>query len=350
MKRLLLPLLLLLPLTAVAYPPHGVVLMYHRFEENRYPSTNIRIAQFTAQLDYLQQNGFTIWPLRKLLKAIHDGTSVPDKTIALTVDDAYESFYRHAYPVLKKRGIPLTVFVSTKSVDEKLPGYMSWQQMREMQKHSIDFANHGHAHLHLTHRKEGETKAQWQERVRGDIETAQSRLDTELGAQGQKMLAYPFGEYNSELAAMVQQMGYLAFGQQSGALGPHSDIRALPRFPINEHYAALDTFRVKAASLPLPLEKQVPWEPEIGENNPPALTLMLREQNAVTARQLHCFLGNGNPLAAEHRNKYSLTVQAGEKLGAGRSRYNCTASSGKGRFYWFSQPWFNGKDPKDPVY
>ena len=77
----LLALFLFVPLDSYAQPSHGVVLMYHRFEENRYPSTNIRLAQFTAQLDYLQQHGYTIWPLRKLLKALHEGEQVPDRTV-----------------------------------------------------------------------------------------------------------------------------------------------------------------------------------------------------------------------------------------------------------------------------
>lgn len=342
--------LLLAPLTSFAYPAHGVVLMYHRFEENRYPSTNIRISQFTAQLDYLQRKGYTIWPLRKLLQALHDGAQVPERTVALTVDDAYHSFYQHAYPILKQRDIPLTVFVSTDAVDDKLPGFMRWEQMREMLQHHIDFANHGAAHLHMIHRQDGESNEQLLARVQKDIERAQRRLDKELGNQGQRLLAYPFGEYNTPLANLVQKMGYIAFGQQSGAIGPHSDTRALPRFPLNEHYSSLDTFAVKVSSLPLPITSQVPWEPQLTVNNPPSLTLNLEEDSNVTARQLHCFHGDGTPLETHALTEHSLTVKAGKPLRSGRSRYNCTASAGKHRFYWFSQPWFNGADPADPAY
>lgn len=351
MRTLFLLILLLLAsaVTATPYPPHGVVLMYHRFDENRYPSTNIRMEQFEAQLDYLQREGFHIWPLRKLLTALDEGTAIPDKTVVLTVDDAYLSVYEKAFPLIQARDLPLTVFVSTVAVDEKHNGYMSWEQMREMQRHGVDFANHSHGHLHLNHRLEGESEAAWLERVSGDIEKAQQRLEKELGVEGKKMLAYPFGEYNLTLASKLREMGYTAFGQHSGAIGRDSDRSALARFPINEHFGAIDKFAVKVASLPLPIEVNRP-EPEIGEANPPRLTLELKASAPITASQVNCFLGNGSPLQITREGKQRLSVVADQPLDAGRSRYNCTAPAGNGRFYWFSQPWFNGPDPADPAY
>ena len=115
MKKLLLLLLLLttLALPASEPPAHGVVLMYHRFGEERYPTTNIRLEQFKAQLDYLQREGFTIWPLRRMLDAIFNGGDIPDKTVSLTVDDAYLSVYTHAFPILRQRALPMTCLLYT---------------------------------------------------------------------------------------------------------------------------------------------------------------------------------------------------------------------------------------------
>ncbi|MCW9089628.1 MAG: polysaccharide deacetylase family protein [Gammaproteobacteria bacterium] len=342
--------LLILPLQAEEVVPHGVVLMYHRFEENRYPSTNIRMAQFRAQLDYLQQEGFTFWPLRRMLDAIFNGHEIPDRTVALTVDDAYLSVYQQAYPLLKERKLPLTVFVSTTAIDQDHGGYMSWQQMREMQQHNIDFANHSASHLHLTRRMDGEGKCQWLERVRQDIEQARQRLQQELGPQRLPLFAYPFGEYNGDIAKLLNKMGYLALGQHSGAIGPGSDKQALPRFPINERLAALDSFAVKASALPLLLALHHPEEPELAAENPPRLTLELEPNAPLSAGQITCYLGDGTRLESKEKSKRSLTVQASEPLPPGRSRYNCTAAANGGRFYWFSQPWFNGPDPADPAY
>lgn len=349
MRQLLATLLFLLTASAGAQSS-GVVLMYHRFDENRYPSTNVRLEQFEAHLDYLDENGFSIVPLRQMLETIFNGGDIPDKAVSLTVDDAYLSVYKNAFPILKQRAVPLTVFVSTDAVDEGGAGVMSWEQMREMQRHNIDFANHSAGHLHLAHTKEGESCQQWLERIRRDLERARNRLEQELGPQGLPLLAYPFGEYNKEVAQLAGSMGYLALGQHSGAVGRNSDRLALPRFAINEHYARLDSFAIKVSSLPLPLAGQQPEEPELSQENPPRLTLRLTRNAPLSATQISCFLGNGSALEVLEKSERSLTVRARHALPEGRSRYNCTAPAGDGRYHWFTQPWFNGADPSDPAY
>ncbi len=346
MRKLLYILLLLLPLPAAAHGPHGVVFMYHRFAEPSYPTTNITREQFAAQLDYLQQNGFHIWPLHKLVTRIFSGGEVPDRTVAITIDDAYRSVYDNAFPLLRQRGIPATVFIGTEAVDQQRPGYMTWQQIREMAQHGIDFTNHGADHHHLTERLVDESAEAWRQRVVSEIKRAQGRLDDELGAAGPRLFAYPYGEFDQALQQVVIEMGYTAFGQHSGAIGPLSDRSALPRFPINERYAKLDSFAVKAASLPLPVTQQHPADTQVSDENPPTLVLRLAED---APRSIRCYLGNGSPINVAVREERSVAITAHSPLRSGRSRYNCTALAGDGRFYWFSHPWLNGPDATDPA-
>jgi peptidoglycan/xylan/chitin deacetylase (PgdA/CDA1 family) len=336
------------PSAMASEPPHGVVLMYHRFGEDQYPSTSIRLEQFRAQLDYLRYEGFTIWPLRRLLDAVFRNKPVPDKTVALTVDDAYLSLYKNAYPLIKEYQIPLTVFISTDAVDRGQSGYMSWAQMREMQRLGVDFANHSASHTHLHRRQEGEDAAAWRKRVKRDILHAEQRIKTELGAQGMKLFAYPYGEFSCTLGKLVRDMGYTAFGQHSGAFGPMSRRAALPRFPMNERFADLEEFALKAASLPLPLAGQALHDPRLKGENPPVLRLGLAPGYEVLSDDIRCFLGSGAPLKTISQHPGGITVQAASALPSGRSRYNCTAPAGSGRFYWFSQPWQNGPDAADP--
>ena len=352
MRPLAILLLLLTPLIASAaeYPSHGVVLMYHRFGEDRYPSTNVRLEQFESQLDYLQHEGFHIWPLRKLVKALFSGEPVPDKSLALSVDDAYLSVYEHAFPIIRSRGLPLTVFVSTDAVDRGLHGFSTWAQMREMQAHGIDFANHSASHEHLLERLAGEGDEAWRQRVKADIEKAQQRLEQELGRDNLPLFAYPFGEFDNALGSLVREMGYIGFGQQSGAIGNFSALHALPRFPINEQFSDLDRFAVKVATLPLPVSGQSLRDPLVTGENPPRLTLQLVPGEERLAGHINCFLGNGTPLKVLERGAGSITVQAVTALDPGRNRYNCTAAAGSGRFYWFSQPWLNGPDAADPAH
>lgn len=336
--RLLLLILLLGTTATAAAASHAVAFMYHRFGEDRYPSTSIRLEQFDAQLDYLAQNGFHIWPLERVVDHVLRGEPLPDRTIAITVDDAYLSVYEHAWPRLKARGWPFTVFVNTDPVDRGLAGFMSWEQMRAMQREGVRFANHTASHDSMAERRKDEDDTAWEQRVRADIERAQQRLREELGKEVDaepRLFAYPYGEYDTRAAELVHAMGYIAFGQHSGALGPLSDRRALPRYPMAESFAALEPFARKAASLPLPVVKAEPWEPHTGTHNPPQLTLTLQQP----LRGIACYNAAGQALPLIWLDNTHLQVQAQEPLRSGRSRYNCTAPAGGGRWYWYSHPW-----------
>lgn len=340
MRRLITVLLLLLPAFAAAVESHAVVFMYHRFGEERYPSTSVRIDQFEAHLDWLAGHGYTVWPLERIVQHLGTGAPMPDHTVAITVDDAYRSVYRHAFPRMVDRGWPFTVFVNTDSIDRQLPDYMTWDQMREMQAHGVRFASHGLKHDALWRRQAGESAARWRARVRDELATAQARLQAELGPQtahSPALFAYPYGEYTLALADLVKELGYVAFGQHSGAIGTTSDPRALPRYPMAERYASVEEFATKAASLPLPVAALEPAEPLVREN-PPRLTITLA-QHAPALSTVRCYTG-GDALRVVPVGERRFLIQAERPLPMGRSRYNCTAPDASGRrYHWFSQPW-----------
>ena len=92
---------------------YATILMYHRFGEDKYPSTNIRIEQFEAHLDMLASGGYHIWPLGKIVDHLQQRLDMPDKTIAITIDDAYLSVFTEARPRLKARNFPYTCLLYT---------------------------------------------------------------------------------------------------------------------------------------------------------------------------------------------------------------------------------------------
>ena len=332
--------------SALAGAPNAVVFMYHHFGEDKHPSTNIRLEQFEAHLGYLQTAGYQILPLEEIARAARNGAPLPERAVAITIDDAYVSVYTQAYPRLKRLGWPFTVFVATDSVDRKLPAFMTWEQMREMQAHGATFANHSASHDYLIRAQQGETRRQWRARVRRDILRAQERLREELSIRT-RLFAYPYGEYNRALADIVAELGLTAFGQHSGAIGPYADPLALPRFPMAEKFASLDQFRLKAASLAMPVIEVTPWDPQRNDNTPPAMTATLAPSDADLKR-LRCFASDGSVMTPVwldgERRRFMVT--AAQPLPAGRSRYNCTApSSARGRFYWFSHLWI-APDPR----
>ncbi len=327
------------PTLAVAADPHAVVFMYHRFGEDLYPTTSVRLEQFEAHLQHLADENYQVWPLARVVSHLATGKPIPERTVALTVDDAYLSVYTEAFPRLRQRGWPFTVFVATGPVDQGLQGQMTWAQMREMQAAGVTFANHGVSHDYLIRRHPGESETQWLARMRDEIESCQRRLVAELGA-APPLFAYPYGEYDEPLADLVRELGYTAFGQQSGAVGRYSDTRALPRFPMAEAYAELKDFAAKAAMRALPVVAYAPWNPVLQETRRPELVVTLGA-GEILREELVCYVsGQGStPVRWLDAGRNRFAIQAREDLPSGRSRYNCTAPDLQRNYYWFSQQW-----------
>ena len=320
---------------AQAIESHAVVLMYHRFDESKYPSTNIQAQQFVAQLDFLEKNEFRVWSLRKIIHHLKSGSVIPDKIVGITIDDAYASVYQVAYPILKNRKLPFTVFVSTDSIDNKNPGYMSWAELREMVKSGVDIGNHSRTHDHFVNRKLNESEAGWLQRIESDVNYASDRINKELDIKPD-FFAYPYGEYNLSLASLVESLGYISFGQHSGAMGESSNLNFLPRYPLSESYADLSNFKDKVLSLPLPLLKIEPLD-VVTQSARPILKLEL-DTNKVQARNLQCYAAGQGLLNVRWRGGGKYTVQAMKPFTSRRSRYNCTLAE-RGRFYWYSHLW-----------
>ncbi len=52
-------------------------------------------------------------------------------------------------------------------------------------------------------------------------------------------MAFPYGEFDDELLEQIVAMGWVGFGQQSGAVGYSSDASGLPRFPMAAEFAEM---------------------------------------------------------------------------------------------------------------
>jgi len=330
----------LLPAPAVIASDSFVALMYHRFGEDSIPSTNIRMEQFQAHLEYLEQGDFEVINLQQAHEFLAEGTELPEKAVLITVDDAYLSVYEQAFPLLQKYQFPFTVFVATDPVDQGLQGYMSWEQMREMQANGVSFANHSASHESMLMRLENESRRAWLERIQADVDKSMNRLDQELDPFP-GMFAYPFGEFDAQVANQLRQKGYIAFGQHSGAIGSLSDLRWLPRYPMNEAYGEITDFRTKVNSLPLPVISVEP-EDHFTNNRRPTLEIELAETDS-RIQELACYVSRQGQVPVvwiEPGRKFRVAPV--ENLPTGRSRINCTAPTESGQFLWFSHHWVIG--------
>lgn len=330
----------------------AVVLQYHHVSESTPASTSVTPKRFRAHMDYLSNHGFDVVPLEDLVKALEAGEELPDRTVAITFDDAYDSVYTEAFPLLKKRDWPFTVFVNTDPLDQNKNGFTTWEQLREMADHGATIANHSTKHNHLQRRKAGESQADWRKRIESEVVDAERRIKEETG-QNHKMLAYPYGEYNNEVKALLESLDYVAFGQQSGPIGAHSDLLALPRFPFGGPYGEIEEFATKAQTRPMPIEsvglyadaelKEGLNEVVVAAGARPVLVLTLAEDGL--AGRINCFAGGQGAIETRVEDRQLIT-QPAKPLTPGRTRYNCTAGTGEsGRFFWFSQQWLvTGED------
>jgi len=125
----------------------GIIsLMYHRFEENKYPSTNIKINDFKEHLKILEEDNIKFINPKNFENELKNNKL--QKKVLLTIDDGFLSFYENAWPILKSKKIPFILFISTREVGNF--NYMSWGQIKEISEENfVEIGNHSHTHEYL---------------------------------------------------------------------------------------------------------------------------------------------------------------------------------------------------------
>lgn len=320
------------------------IFIYHRFDENRYPSTNISAEVFKQQLDYLQQQNYQVLALSEVVRRIETGEPLPEKAAALCADDAYLSFAEVAMPIVRQYGYPMTLFVNTDALGSR--GYLSWEQVRALQAEGVEIGNHTASHPYLTEMEQGEDFSAWRLRIMADIRKAQQHFKKRLGSEP-GTIAYTFGEYSSEVVALVKELGFkAAFGQQSGVVHERHDLYNLPRFPMGGPYATLQGFVDKLKMKPLIVLQQEPFSPIIRDKNPPEVLLQI-DPAEVDMRRVNCFVQGENSCRVEavagQRGWYRVLAE--QPLSGRRNKYTLTVPGKKGGWHWFSQPWLNAEFP-----
>ena len=319
-------------------PDNGlVILQYHHIDDDTPPSTSTSPAIFQDHLNYLVANEYKVVSLPSAISTLRSGLDLPPRSVAITFDDAYDSIYNTALPMLVAHEMPFTVFVATDYMNR--PHYMSTAQMREMLSQRVSFANHTRSHVHLQRKLDGEDDAAWERRIVDEIEGAEQILGEALGEQ-HKLLAYPYGEYNLRVLSTVDKLGYTAFGQQSGPASHRADFALLPRFPMGGPYSSMKQFPTKVASLPMPLTGAQRIEP-LAEETRPELNITLSGDN-LRLHQLACY-GPGGAVEMTQEGSHFI-IRGIEPIPSGRSRYNCTmparvARGNRQTYHWYSQLW-----------
>ena len=299
-------------------------LMYHRFNENKYPSTNIKMEIFKKQIENIEKNNFSFYHP----KNFNSNFKIPKnrKKILITIDDAFTSFYENAWPYLKKNKIPFILFVSTEPIGKY--GYMSWEQIHEVEKEEFAFiGNHSHSHEYLVNYKFDEFKK--------DIDKSIDLFEEKLG-YNPIFFSYPFGEYSLEQKNYIKKKFEYGFGQHSGVIDFNKDKFELPRFPINEKYGDMKRFNFLINLLPLQYKKIIPKDKFIKEtNNPPKIIIEFFDEQK-NLENINCFSNEGNSWKKTNVNieNKKLIVNFKEKFLFRRGRINCSLNDNEG-WRWF---------------
>ena len=300
--------------------------MYHRFDENKYPSTNIRMEVFKEHLEEIKNLNLEFISFQKFEKIVNN--KIDKNYLLLTIDDAFSSFYLNAWPIIKKNKIPIILFVSTREVGKY--GYMTWDQIREIAASDlVTIGNHSHSHEYLI---------DWDEKkIREDLEIAIKIFNKELG-YSPNLFSYPFGEYSNILKKIVADLNFkFAFGQHSGVIDLSKNFLELPRFPINEKYGELKRFKSILKTLPFPYKKITPEERYLlDEQNPPEVKITFFE-NQENLKNINCYSNDGNVWKKSNIkfiSKYELLILLNEKFKSERGRINCSLWVSEGRWRW----------------
>ena len=170
--------------------------MYHRFEESKYPSTNIQLEVFKEQLKIIENEGIKFIHPRNFQDSLSNNKGA--RKILLTVDDGLLSFYKNAWPILKEKKIPFILFVNTREVGSF--NYMNWDQILELyNSEDVEIGNHSHSHEYLVEESN--------ETIKNDILKSIEIFESKLG-KNSVFFSYPFGEYSSEFKKIIKDLGF----------------------------------------------------------------------------------------------------------------------------------------------
>ena len=299
-------------------------LMYHRFNENKYPSTNIKMEILDKQMNMIKTLGYEFYNPKNFEAEFEKPKR--EKKILITIDDGFKSFYDEAWPYLKKNKIPFILFVSTEPVGKS--GYMTWDEINEIDKSEIgNIGHHSHTHEYLIDMTEKE--------FINDIETASKIFKEKLGYVP-SIFSYPFGEYSLFMKKYITKNFKIAFGQHSGIIDINKDKFELPRFPINEKYGELKRFKSLINYGPLEYKSLTPEEKKINAKmNPPKLIIeFFDEQKNIN--NINCYSNDGGNWKNSFLEfkKQTLIITFKEKFIPRRGRINCSLND-NGIWRWF---------------
>ena len=200
------------------------IFVYHRFADDRYQSANTTIKELTKQFNYFKDNNYEVVPLSKILTKLEKKEEIPSKWVALTIDDAYKSFYDHGLDVFKKFNYPFSLYVYVQATEKHYGDYMTWDQIKETSKFG-EIGLHSYSHPKLQNLSKDE--------IINDTRHAYNVLEKNTGIKA-STYAYPYGEFNDEVKSTLKNNFNFRsiLNQNTGSVKKNTDIYNIPRIAL----------------------------------------------------------------------------------------------------------------------
>jgi peptidoglycan/xylan/chitin deacetylase (PgdA/CDA1 family) len=218
------------------------IFVYHRFDDPRYKSADTTATELTKQFEYFKTNGYTVVPLEKIVAKLHKKEPIPNKWVALSIDDAYKSFYENGLPIFQKYGYPFSLFVYVEATNKRYGDYMSWEEIQEASEYgTIGLHSYGHPRLqNLT-----------PDQIVEDTQKAYDIFTQNLGFEP-TIYAYPYGEYDDKVKnTLLENFNFQGIlNQNTGSINSKTDPYDVPRIALVgevnlEHKLRYTTFAVE---------------------------------------------------------------------------------------------------------
>jgi peptidoglycan/xylan/chitin deacetylase (PgdA/CDA1 family) len=203
-----------------------IIFCYHRLVDKvRYPGTEITPAVFEQQMKMLKDRGITVIGLQDLLAWRRCEKNIPPRCAVITFDDGWKSQYEVAWPILKKMGYPVTMFIYTEGVAGGSLGggqAITWEMLGDMRDNGVDIEDHTATHQDLREghtimvmepdrkrTKKKLTGAEYEQWLQNEVVGSKNLLEQRLGIKV-NCFAVPFGSYNEHVKEVARNAGYEA--------------------------------------------------------------------------------------------------------------------------------------------
>lgn len=206
------------------------IITYHSIDESG-SVISTTLEMFRRQMKQLSEAGFEALTLSELVSGIKGTGDLPDKPVVLTFDDGFRNFKTEAFPVLNEYDFKATVFIVTDFCgghndwsgnpdDFPRTELLSWDEIRELDGHGVEFGSHTRTHQDLTKLNASEVKT--------EIVGSKKAISDKLGREA-KTFAYPFGHGSVAVRRVAKDNFDAACSTKLGKVRANSDIIFLKR-------------------------------------------------------------------------------------------------------------------------